>query len=91
MQYRREPEQSGTNPAEHFRSIEASELSPGHRLVLPDGDTMAHVVEVDAVLDDYHQPALYFAVLDNHTNLRVAHGTTVRIAVPRMNRERCAT
>jgi hypothetical protein len=86
MQYRREPEQSGSNPAEHFRSIEASELSPGHRLVLPDGDSMAHVVEVDTVLDDYGQPALYFAVLDNHTNLRVAHGTRVRIAAPRPSR-----
>jgi hypothetical protein len=86
MQFRRESEQSGSNPAEHFRSIDASELSSGHRLVLPDGETTAHVVEVDTVLDDYDNPALYFAVLDNHVNLRVAHGTSVRIAVPRPTR-----
>ncbi|MGN6404478.1 DUF6707 family protein [Sinomonas sp.] len=86
MQFRRESEQSGSNPAEHFRSIDASELSSGHRLVLPDGETTAHVVEVDTVLDDYDNPALYFAVLENHMNLRVAHGTSVRIVVPRPTR-----
>lgn len=64
-----------------FHEIDAHELKPGLRLLLPgdgaDGD--AEILEVDAVMDDYGNPALYFAVLDNHTNLRVAHGTRVKV------------
>ncbi|ASN50943.1 DUF6707 family protein [Sinomonas sp. R1AF57] len=63
-----------------FHAIDAHDLRPGQRLLLPDGKDSAEVLEVDTVLDDYGQPALYFAVLDNHTNLRVAHGTRVRAA-----------
>ncbi|WP_415856040.1 DUF6707 family protein [Sinomonas sp. G460-2] len=88
MQYSPETEPSGSMPpgAERLLEIEASELSPGQRLVLPDGETTANVLDVDAVLDDYEQPALYFAALDNHVNLRVAHGTVVRIVVPKPSR-----
>lgn len=88
MQYRPDSEPSGSNPnaLEHFRSIDASELRPGHRLVLPDGESTAEIVEIDAVLDDYDNPALYFAILDNHLNLRVAHGTSARIAGTRPSR-----
>ena len=63
-----------------FHAIDAHDLRPGQRLLLPDGKDSAEVLEVDTVLDDYGQPALYFAVLDNHSNLRVAHGTRVRAA-----------
>lgn len=88
MQYSPDTEPSGSTPpgADRLLEIEASELSPGQRLVLPDGETTAHVLDVDAVLDDYEQPALYFAALDNHVNLRVAHGTLVRIVVPKPSR-----
>lgn len=88
MQYSPDTEPSGSTPpgADRLLEIEASELSPGQRLVLPDGETTAHVLDVDAVLDDYKQPALYFAALDNHVNLRVAHGTLVRIVVPKPSR-----
>lgn len=63
-----------------FHEIDAHELKQGQRLLLPDGEDSAEVLEVDTVLDDYGSPALYFAVLDNHLNLRVAHGTRVRVA-----------
>ncbi|GAB3270899.1 hypothetical protein GCM10027449_06230 [Sinomonas notoginsengisoli] len=64
---------------QEFHEIDAHELKPGLRLLLPEGEDSAEIVEVDTVLDDYGRPALYFAVLDNHTNLRVAHGTRVKI------------
>ncbi|WP_052207114.1 DUF6707 family protein [Sinomonas humi] len=88
MQYRPDSEPSGSNPhaLENFRSIDASELRPGHRLVLPDGEGTAEIIEIDTVLDDYDNPALYFAILDNHLNLRVAHGTSARIVAPRPSR-----
>lgn len=88
MQYRPDSEPSGSTPhaLEQFRSIDASELRPGHRLVLPDGTSTAEIIEIDTVLDDYGSPALYFAVLDNHLNLRVAHGTSARIAATRPGR-----
>ncbi|WP_138445362.1 DUF6707 family protein [Sinomonas susongensis] len=88
MQYRPDSEQGGSNPhtLEHFRSIDASELRPGHRLVLPDGEGTAEIIEIDTVLDDYGNPALYFTVLENHLNLRVAHGTSARIASARPSR-----
>jgi hypothetical protein len=63
-----------------FHEIDAHELKHGQRLLLPDGEGSAEVLEVDTVLDDYGHPALYFAVLDNDLNLRVAHGTRVRVA-----------
>ncbi|WP_371829518.1 DUF6707 family protein, partial [Sinomonas atrocyanea] len=63
-----------------FHEIEAHELKQGQRLLLPDGKDSAEILEVDTVLDDYGHAALYFAVLDNHLNLRVAHGTRVRVA-----------
>lgn len=63
-----------------FHEIDAHELKQGQRLLLPDGKDSAEVLEVDTVLDDYGHAALYFAVLDNHLNLRVAHGTRVRVA-----------
>ena len=88
MQYSPETEPGGSTPhaAGRLLEIDASELSPGHRLVLPDGENTAQVLEVDTVLDDYERPALYFAALDNHMNVRVAHGTSVRIAVPKPSR-----
>ncbi|MDQ4503000.1 DUF6707 family protein [Sinomonas sp. ASV322] len=88
MQYSPELQPFGhaAHSPEHLREIEASELSPGHRLRLPDGETTAQILEVDAVVDDYGRPALYFIALDNSTNLRVAHGTSVSIAVPRPSR-----
>ena len=88
MQYRPDSEPSGSNPhaLEHFRSIDASELRPGQRLVLPDGEGTAEIIEIDTVLDDYDNPALYFAILDNHLNLRVAHGTSARIVAARPSR-----
>lgn len=89
-----------------FHEIDAHELKPGLRLLLPEGHSVptsqtdgppegqdhrdgrdgsgiqgsAEVIEVDTVLDDFGNPALYFAVLDNHTNLRVAHGTRVKVS-----------
>jgi hypothetical protein len=63
-----------------FHEIDAHDLKPGQRLLLPDGGDSAEVLEVDTVLDDYSRPALYFAVLDNSMNLRVAHGTRIRVA-----------
>lgn len=94
-----------------FHEIDAHELKPGLRLLLPEehdvargndsagndsagggdgtggtdpgdgGDPRsAEVLEVDTVMDDYGNPALYFAVLDNHMNLRVAHGTRVKVS-----------
>lgn len=68
-------------PGTHeFHEIDAHELKQGQRLLLPDGEDSAEVLEVDTVLDDYGNPALYFAVLDNALNLRVAHGVRVRVS-----------
>ncbi|MDQ4489942.1 hypothetical protein RBS60_06990 [Sinomonas sp. ASV486] len=68
-------------PGTHeFHEIDAHELRAGQRLLLPDGEDSAEIVEVDTVLDDFEQPALYFAVLDNDMNLRVAHGTRVKVS-----------
>ncbi|MEA5454933.1 DUF6707 family protein [Sinomonas sp. JGH33] len=88
MQYSPELQPLGhtAHAPDHVREIEAAELSPGHRLLLPGGETMAQILEVDEVLDDYGRPALYFVALDNSTNLRVAHGTSVSIAAPRPSR-----
>ena len=69
-----------THGATEFHEIEAHELRPGQRLLLPDGEASAEILEVDTVLDDYDHPALYFVVLDNHANLRVAHGTRARVS-----------
>ncbi|GHG42671.1 hypothetical protein GCM10012320_06010 [Sinomonas cellulolyticus] len=87
-----------------FHEIDAHELKPGLRLLLPEpeGDAAgangpaartaagdgtgpedaetAEILEIDTVLDDYGNPALYFAVMDNHINLRVAHGTRVKVS-----------
>lgn len=68
-------------PGTHeFHEIDAHELRAGQRLLLPNGEDSAEVLEVDTVLDDFEQPALYFAVLDNDVNLRVAHGTRVKVS-----------
>ncbi|WP_077489385.1 DUF6707 family protein [Sinomonas mesophila] len=69
-----------THGAAEFHEIDAHELRPGQRLLLPDGADSAEILEVDTVLDDYDRPALYFVVLDNHANLRVAHGTRAKVS-----------
>ncbi|GAB4100833.1 DUF6707 family protein [Sinomonas halotolerans] len=74
-----QPGQHEAHGTGEFHEIDAHELRAGQRLLLPDGHDAATVLEVDTVLDDYDHPALYFAVLDNHLNVRVAHGTRVRV------------
>ena len=68
--------------AQNFREQQAGSLQAGDHLLLPDGERSAEIHSVEVENDDFGTPAIVLATLTGGGMLRIAAGSSVRIAGP---------
>jgi hypothetical protein len=68
--------------AQNFREQQAGSLQAGDHLLLPDGERSAEIHTVEVENDDFGTPAIVLATLTGGGMLRIAAGSSVRIAAP---------
>lgn len=68
--------------AQNFREQQAGSLQTGDQLLLPDGERSAEIHSVDVENDDFGTAAIILATLTGGGMLRIAAGSSVRIAGP---------
>ncbi|MBT2553319.1 DUF6707 family protein [Arthrobacter sp. ISL-5] len=68
--------------AQNFREQQAGSLQTGDHLLLPDGERSAEIHSVEVENDDFGTPAIVLATLTGGGMLRIAAGSSVRIAGP---------
>ncbi|WP_258804770.1 DUF6707 family protein [Pseudarthrobacter sp. NS4] len=68
-----------TPAARHHREQQAGSLTTGSLILLPDGERMAEVHQVELERDDFGAPALVLASLSGGGTLRIAVGSTVTV------------
>jgi hypothetical protein len=66
--------------AQNFREQQAGSLQTGDHLLLPDGGRSAEIHSVEVENDDFGTPAIVLATLTGGGMLRIAAGSSVRIA-----------
>lgn len=64
----------------NYKEQLAGSLHGGEHLLLPDGDRSAEIQRVDIETDDFGVPAMVLATLTGGDLLRIAAGSTVRLA-----------
>ena len=64
----------------NYSEQQAGSLRAGDHLILPDGNRSAEVHRVDVESDDFGTPAMVLATLSGGGVLRIAAGSTVRLA-----------
>lgn len=64
----------------NYSEQQAGSLQAGDHLILPDGDRSAEVQRVDVEADDFGTPAMVLATLSGGGMLRIAAGSTIRLA-----------
>lgn len=64
----------------NYKERLAGSLQGGEHLLLPGGDRSAEIQRVDVETDDFGMPALVLATLTGGDQLRIAAGSTVRVA-----------
>lgn len=68
--------------AQNFREQQAGSLQTGDQLLLPDGERSAEIHSVEVENDDFGTAAIILATLTGGGMLRIAAGSSVRIAGP---------
>ena len=68
--------------AQNFREQQAGSLQTGDHLLLPDGERSAEIHSVEVENDDFGTPAIVLATLTGGGMLRIAAGSSVRVAGP---------
>lgn len=69
-----------TPAARHYREQQAGSLTSGDHLLLPDGERTAEIQRVELEPDDFGTPAVVLASLTGGGTIRIAAGSTVRVA-----------
>ena len=69
-----------TPAARHYSEQQAGSLSSGDQLLLPDGERTAEIQRVEVESDDFGTPAVVLANLTGGGTIRIAAGSTVKIA-----------
>jgi len=68
------------NPAaQHYSEQQAGSLTTGDRLLLPDGERTAEILQVEFEPDDFGTPAVVLANLTGGGTIRIAAGSSVKI------------
>ncbi|MET3720549.1 DUF6707 family protein [Arthrobacter sp. UYEF21] len=71
-----------TPAARHYSEQQAGSLTSGDQLLLPDGERTAEIQRVELESDDFGTPAVVLANLTGGGTIRIAAGSTVKIASP---------
>jgi hypothetical protein len=69
-----------TPAARNYNEQQAGSLTTGDYILLPDGERTAEIRQVELESDDFGVPALVLASLSGGGTLRIAVGTSVRVA-----------
>ncbi|WP_164202429.1 DUF6707 family protein [[Micrococcus luteus] ATCC 49442] len=69
-----------TPAARHYSEQQAGSLTSGDHLLLPDGERTAEIQRVELEPDDFGTPAVVLASLTGGGTIRIAAGSTVRVA-----------
>ncbi len=69
-----------TPAARHYSEQQAGSLTSGDQLLLPDGERTAEIQRVELESDDFGTPAVVLANLTGGGTIRIAAGSTVKIA-----------